>query len=53
MKVAGIFLMGKLGKYKGIQGRIVAKAMVQAAKLPPSGAEVYEYNELTNLAASQ
>ncbi len=51
MKVATIFLIGKLRKYKGIEGRTVAIAMVQAVKTYSQGKNIYNYDEIKRLAS--
>lgn len=46
MKIVSPLLAGKFRKYKGIHGRVVAKAMVNAAKSGIKGVRIYEYGEL-------
>ena len=41
--------VGKLRKYRAIEGSDVAKAMAQAAILQQPGQHVYEYNEMMKL----
>jgi len=50
MTVVSPLLFGKLEKYKGIHGKVVAQAMVKAAKTTTSGIKVYEYDQLTDKA---
>ena len=50
MKITSFMLRGSLAKYKGIDGRIVAKAMVEAAKKDGDGKHVYLYNDMVKLA---
>ena len=44
-------LSGRLKKYRGIPGIVVAKAMVAAAKQSAPGKHVYLYNDMLRLAA--
>lgn len=49
MKFVGIFLTGKLRKYRGIEGRSVAKAMIHIVR-KSKGPVVYESNILQKIA---
>lgn len=46
MQIVSPLMFGKLNKYKGVHGRVVAKAMVEAAKSTVTGVKVYEYNDI-------
>lgn len=50
MKIVSFLLTGSRRKYRGINGRIVAKAMVEAAKLDGEGKHVYLYDDMIRLA---
>jgi len=47
-KVFGVFLSGKLLKYKGIEGKAVAKAMIRILK-EKEGKEIFESDKLQKL----
>jgi uncharacterized protein YbjT (DUF2867 family) len=49
MKVLGVFLAGKLSKYRGIEGKDVASAMVRATA-SREGVQIIESDELRKLA---
>jgi uncharacterized protein YbjT (DUF2867 family) len=49
MKALSFLLVGSLNKYKGIEARDVAKAMIAAAKKEDSGVKKYHYNDMMNL----
>jgi uncharacterized protein YbjT (DUF2867 family) len=51
MKVFGVFLTGKYLKYRGIEGKTVAKAMVKILK-DRTGKEIYESDKLQKIADS-
>ena len=42
-------LMGKLNKYKGIEGKDIAKAMVTAANTPSGNLKIYHWKEMHDL----
>jgi uncharacterized protein YbjT (DUF2867 family) len=46
MHVVSPLMFGKLSKYKGVHGKVVAKSMVEAAKSKMVGVKVYEYNDI-------
>ena len=50
MRVASPVLMGKFKKYKGIQAEDVAAAMVIIALSEPSKREVFESDEVREIA---
>jgi uncharacterized protein YbjT (DUF2867 family) len=50
MKLFSFILIGKLQKYKAIQGKQLAQAMVNAAKNNTEGIFTYQYKEIVNLA---
>jgi hypothetical protein len=49
MKILGIFLIGRLSKYKGIEAKKVAIAMVRAIN-EKTGAEILESDALQKIA---
>ena len=51
MKILGFFLVGKYRKYRGIDGRDVAKALVSVLQKSP-GREIYESDKLQKIALS-
>src|SRR6266487_1606230 len=53
MKPLSFLLMGSLRKYKPIQAKDVAKAMVAAAKKELRGIHVYTYDEIKSIGKSQ
>jgi uncharacterized protein YbjT (DUF2867 family) len=53
MRVAGIFLLGPLRKFKAIQDITVAKAMIKVALSDKEGVHIYPNNEILDLGASQ
>jgi len=48
IKIFGVFLSGKLLKYRGIEGRDVAKAMIRILK-EESGKQIYESDRLQKI----
>lgn len=50
MKFLGIFLAGKLRKYRGIEGRSVAKAMIHILGKSTTGSAIYESDILQKIA---
>ena len=50
MQLLSFMFLGGLKKYKPIQSKDVAKAMIAAAKKPSSGVQVYEYDDIIELA---
>ena len=50
MKITSFLMVAGLRKYKGIEARKVAKAMVQAAKSSGEGMFIYEYKDIIKLA---
>jgi uncharacterized protein YbjT (DUF2867 family) len=51
MRVLGIFLKGRLAKYRGIQAKDVAKAMIKAIN-DKNGVQILESNELQQISGS-
>jgi len=51
MKILGLFLVGKFRKYRGIEGRDVAKAMLSILQ-NSQGREIYESDKLQKVALS-
>jgi uncharacterized protein YbjT (DUF2867 family) len=52
MKLIGVFLIGKLRKYRGIEGRDVAKAMIAILE-DVHGREIFESDRLQKIADSK
>lgn len=50
MKVLSVLFIGTLKKYKGIEGLLVAKAMITAAKSGKKGMFIHQYTEMITLA---
>jgi len=50
MKLFSFLLVGKLQKYKAIQAKQLAQAMVNVAKNNTEGIFTYQYNEIMTLA---
>lgn len=38
--------IGKLNKYRGIEGKVIARAMINAAKAPSEKVKIYEWKEM-------
>lgn len=51
MRVAGLALLGSLGKYKAIEASDVAEAMAEAARVEKTGIHILHYDQIRDLAA--